>query len=44
MSGVIANAQVLADQGGEDNDLTIITNALGEVTTSNNAAPQVMRE
>ena len=44
MSGVIANAQVLADQEGEDDDLTILTNALGEVTMSNNAAAQVMRE
>ena len=42
--GIITNAQGLTDQGGEEDDLTIITNALGEVTMSNNAATQAMRE
>ena len=36
MSGIITNAQGIAGQGGEDSDLTKITNALGEVTMSNN--------
>ena len=44
LSGIIANAQGLTDQGSEEDDLTIITNALGEVAISNNAAAQAMRE
>ena len=44
LSGIIANAQGLTDQGGEEADLTIITNALGEVTMPINVAAQAMRE
>ena len=44
MSGFIGNTQGITDQDGEDDDLTIITNALGEVTLSNNAAAQVVSE
>ena len=44
LSGVVANAQTLTEKGEEDDDLTIITNALGEVTMANNAATETMRE
>ena len=41
---VTTNTQELADQGGDYNDLTIITNTLGKATMASNAAGQVMRE
>jgi len=44
LSGIIGNTVGLTDQGGDDDDITMITNALGEVTMSNNTAAQVMRE
>ena len=45
LPGIIANAQgLVTDQGGEEDGLTIITNALGEVTMSNNAAAQATGE
>ena len=42
--GIIANAHGLTVQGGDEDDLTMITNALGEITISNNAVAQTMRE
>ena len=44
LSGIIANAHGLTVQGGDKDDLAMITNALGEVTISNNIAAQTMRE
>ena len=44
LSEIIVNAQGLTKQGGKDDGITVITNALGEVIMSNNAAAQAMRE
>ena len=42
--GVIANTDTLITQATEDNDLTTITNASGEIFMASNASAQIMRE